>query len=75
MIFLIDIDDLMKFHVDLNTMELEQYIEAYVDLSEYVKNGPGTYEVPVQIKQKTTNARLSTFTVSPDKVKIKLTKN
>lgn len=53
----------------------EADIEAYVDLSEYVKNGPGTYEVPVQIKQKTTNARLSTFTVSPDKVKIKLTKN
>ena len=53
----------------------EADIEAYVDLSEYAKSGPGTYEVPVQIKPKTTNARLSTFTVSPDKVKIKLTKN
>lgn len=53
----------------------EADIEAYVDLSEYAKSGPGTYEVPVQIKSKTTNARLSTFTVSPDKVKIKLTKN
>jgi len=50
-------------------------IEAYVDLSGYEKYGPGTYEVPVQIKAKTTNARLSTFVVSPEKVKIKLTKN
>lgn len=50
-------------------------IEAYVDLSSYAKSGPGTYEVPVQIKAKTTNARLSTFTLSPEKVKIKLTKN
>lgn len=50
-------------------------IEAYVDLSEYAKSGPGTYEVPVQIKAKTTNARLSTFVVSPEKVKIRLTKN
>lgn len=53
----------------------EADVEAYVDLSEYIKSGPGTYEIPVQIKPKTTNARLSTFTVSPDKVKIKLTKN
>ena len=40
-------------------------IEAYVDLSSYAKSGPGTYEVPVQIKAKTTNARLSTFVISP----------
>ncbi len=50
-------------------------VQAYVDLSEYSKLGPGTYEVPVLIKAKTTNARLSTFVVTPEKVKIKLTKN
>ena len=50
-------------------------IEAYVDLSQYAKSGPGTYDVPVQIKAKTTNARLSTFIVIPEKVKIILTKN
>ena len=50
-------------------------IEAYVDLSGYSKSGPGTYEVPVLIKPKTTNARLSSFVVSPEKVKITLTKN
>ena len=50
-------------------------IEAFVDLSSYAKSGPGTYEVPVQIKPKTTNARLSTFVVTPEKVKITLNKN
>lgn len=50
-------------------------VEAYVDLSTYAKDGPGTYEVPVQIKPKTTNARLSTFTLTPEKVNIKLTKD
>lgn len=49
-------------------------VEAYVDLSEYAKNGPGTYEVPVQIKRKTTNSRLTEFALTPEKVKIKLTK-
>ena len=49
-------------------------IEAYVDLSNYAKQGPGTYEVPVLIKPKTTNAKLSTFTVVPEKVKITLSK-
>lgn len=50
-------------------------VDVYVDLSGLEKSGPGTYEVDVQIKAKTTNARLSTFVVSPEKVKIKLTKN
>lgn len=50
-------------------------LEAYVDLSSLANLGPGTYEVPVYIKAKTSNARLATFTLSPEKVKIKLTKN
>ena len=49
-------------------------VEAYVDLADYSKLGPGTYEIPVQIKAKTTNARLSTFVVTPEKVKVKLIK-
>ncbi len=49
-------------------------IEAYVDLSTLAGSGAGIYEVPVYVKPKTTNARLSTFVVSPEKVKIKLTK-
>lgn len=50
-------------------------IEAYVDLSSLTGSGPGTYEVPVMIKARTSNARLATFVVSPEKVKIKLTRN
>lgn len=50
-------------------------IEAYVDLSSLAGSGPGTYEVPVKIKPRTSNARLATFVVSPEKVKIKLTRN
>jgi len=49
-------------------------VEAYVDLSEYAKSGPGTYEVPVKIKRKTTNSRLTEFALTPEKVNIKLTK-
>ena len=50
-------------------------VEAYVDLSSLSKSGPGTYEVPVKIKSKTANARLTNFVLTPEKVKIKLTKN
>ncbi len=49
-------------------------IQVYVDVSSIIKNGPGVYELPVQVKPKTTNARLSTFTVNPEKVKIELSK-
>ncbi len=49
-------------------------VEAYVDLSELSKSGAGTYEVPVMIKAKTSNARLTNFVVVPEKVKIKLSR-
>ena len=52
-----------------------QDLQAYVDLSSLAGKGAGTYEVPVKIKALTTNARLATFVLSPEKVKIKLTKN
>ena len=52
-----------------------QDLQAYVDLSSLAGKGAGTYEVPVKIRALTSNARLATFVLSPEKVKIKLTKN
>ena len=47
-------------------------IEVYVDVSSLAGKGPGTYELPVQIRPRTANARLTTFVISPEVVKIKL---
>ncbi len=49
-------------------------IEAYVDLSGIKDPKEGVYELPVLIRARTSNARLSTFVVSPEKVKIKLSR-
>lgn len=48
-------------------------IQAYVDLSGYTS--PGTYDVPIQIKANTANARLATYVPKKATVKIVLTKN
>lgn len=47
-------------------------VQAYVDLSGYTE--AGTYDVPIQIKASTTNARLATFVPKKSTVKIVLTK-
>lgn len=51
----------------------ETEIQAYVDLSGYTS--AGTYDVPIQIKANTANARLATYVPKKATVKIKLTKN
>lgn len=51
----------------------ETEIQAYVDLSGYTS--AGVYDVPIQIKANTANARLASYVSKKATIKIKLTKN
>ncbi len=50
----------------------ETELQAYVDLSGYTEEG--TYDVPIQIRANTSNARLVTFSPKKETVKILITK-
>ncbi len=47
-------------------------LEVYIDLSSLAGKKEGVYELPVQVRPRTANARLTTFVISPEKVKVKL---
>lgn len=66
---LVDIKGAKNIITNLRSTE----IQAYVDLSGYTT--PGTYDVPIQIKANTANARLATYVPKKATVKIELSRN